>query len=137
MIRRRGGCQFFLDKLSKAVFECANQNDEGAIDILKEMANNLARSAGGCVVNLNLGEHPLVILAGSVWVKGSNPTLVNEFKKLINEYTKMECDVRVLTLPPATGAIVWAYELYTGVFPSDEERNAIVSKISEKLNQIC
>ena len=134
---RLGSGKVNLDKLSKAVFECANLNDEAAIDILKEMANNLARSAGGCVVNLNLGEHPLVILAGSVWVKGSNPTLVNEFKKLINEYTKMECDVRVLTLPPGTGAIVWAYELYTGVFPSDEERNAIVSKISEKLNQIC
>ena len=88
------------------------------------------------VVNLNLGEHPLVILAGSVWVKGSNPTLVNEFKKLINEYTKMECDVRVLTLPPATGAIVWAYELYTGTFPTDEERLSIVNKISDKLSNL-
>ena len=133
---RLGSGKVNLDKLSKAVFECANLNDEAAIDILKEMANNLARSAGGCVVNLNLGEHPLVILAGSVWVKGSNPTLVNEFKKLINEYTKMECDVRVLTLPPATGAIVWAYELYTGTFPTDEERLSIVNKISDKLSNL-
>ena len=69
-----------LERLCKAVFECANQGDEVCIDMLKEMANNLARSAGGCVVNLDLGDNPLVVLAGSVWAKGSNPTLVNEFK---------------------------------------------------------
>lgn len=130
-----GSRQVNLEKICKAVFECANQNDLVCIGLLKEMANNLARSAGGCVVNLNLGDNPLVILAGSVWVKGSNPTLINEFKKLINQYTQKECKVVLLKLPPATGAVVWAFELYTGVFPSDEERERIVSIVEERLNQ--
>ena len=125
-----------LEKLCKAVFECANQNDEVCIGLLKEMANNLARSAGGCVANLELGENPLVVLAGSVWVKGSNPTLVNEFKKLINEYTKKKCNVVILTLPPATGAIVWALELLEGKFPSKEIRMKISNLVSDKYKTI-
>ena len=100
------------------------------------MANNLARSAGGCVVNLELGDNPLVVLAGSVWVKGSNPTLVNEFKRLINIYTKKECNVVILTLPPATGAIVWALELLEGKFPSEEIRMKISSLVSDKYKTI-
>lgn len=124
-----------LEKLCKAVFECANQNDEVCIDMLKEMANNLARSAGGCVQNLDLGDKPLVVLAGSVWVKGSNPTLVNEFKRLINLYTKKECNTVILTLPPATGAIVWAYELLNGKFPTDELRTNISKLVEESLKK--
>lgn len=122
-----------LEKLCKAVFECANKNDEVCLDILKEMANNLARSAGGCVCNLDLGDKPLVVLAGSVWAKGSNPTLVNEFKKLINFYTKKECDVRVLTLPPCVGAINWAFEMYTGHFPTIDEITRLVEVVKEKI----
>lgn len=118
-----------LESICKKVFECANLGDQVCIDLLKEMANNLARSAGGCVVNLNLGDNPIVVLAGSVYAKGSNPTLVEEFKKQINFYTKKECDVRLLTLPPATGAICWAYEMLTNKFPTDEEINKIVCAI--------
>lgn len=125
-----------LTRITKAVFECANLGDQVCIDLLKEMANNLARSAGGCVVNLNLGDNPLVILAGSVWVKGSNPTLVNEFKKLINEYTKKECNVITLMVPPATGAIIWALELALGGWPNEELRNKITKEVEDKLNSI-
>lgn len=130
-----GKRQVNLEKLCKAVFECANQNDEVAIEILKEMANNLARSAGGCVVNLNLGDNPLVVLAGSVWVKGSNPTLVNEFKRLINEYTQKECNVVILTLPPATGAIIWAFELLNGYQPKKEHKERIAKIVQEELEK--
>ena len=109
-----------LHKLTLAVFENANKGDEVCIDLLKEMADNLARSTGGCVVNLNLGENPTIILAGSVWVKGSCPVLIDEFKKKINYYTKKECNVVVLRNPPATGAIIWAMELATNNYPSKE-----------------
>lgn len=122
-----------LERLCKAVFECANQGDEVCIDMLKEMANNLARSAGGCVVNLDLGDNPLVVLAGSVWAKGSNPTLVNEFKILINKYTKKECNVKVLNLPPCVGAICWAFEIYNNKFPTPEEIEKIDNTIKERL----
>lgn len=125
-----------LTKITKAVFECANLGDQVCIDLLKEMANNLARSAGGCVSNLELGDHPLVVLAGSVWVKGSNPTLVNEFKKLINQYTQKECNVIILTVPPATGAIIWALELASGSWPCADLRHTVTNAVIEKLSSI-
>ncbi len=123
-----------LERICKAVFECANQGDEVCLDMLKEMANNLARSAGGCVANLDLGEKPLVVLAGSVWVKGSNPTLIETFKNLICQYTKKNCDIRLLTVPPATGAICWAFELLNNSFPKDDEIKRIVKIVEDKLN---
>lgn len=125
-----------LTLITKAVFECANANDEVCIDLLKEMANNLARSAGGCVVNLNLGEHPLVILAGSVWVKGSNPTLIEEFKRKINFYTQKECNTIVLKVPPATGAIIWALELAEKKWPNEKMREMITAKVETHLKEI-
>lgn len=125
-----------LHEITLAVFENANNGDEVCIDLLKEMADNLARSTGGCVVNLNLGDNPTIILAGSVWVKGSCPVLVEEFKKKINSYTKKECNVVVLRNPPATGAIIWALELATGEYPSLEVRELISKNVTEHLQKI-
>lgn len=125
-----------LHKLTLAVFDNANKGDEVCLDLLKEMADNLARSTGGCVVNLNLGDNPTVILAGSVWVKGSCPVLVEEFKKKINYYTKKECNVVVLKNPPATGAIIWALELATGKYPSQEMKDLISKNVTEFLDKI-
>lgn len=125
-----------LTMITKEVFNGANLGDEVCIDLLKEMANNLARSAGGCVVNLDLGPKPLVIMVGSVFVKGSNDTLVNEFTRLIKEYTKKDCVVTKLIVPPATGAIIWAMELAKGVYPSSEMRMIITSHVETKLKEI-
>ena len=100
------------------------------------MADNLARSTGGCVVNLNLGDNPTIVLAGSVWVKGSNPTLIEEFKKKINFYTKKECNVVVLRNPPATGAIIWAVELAKGEYPDKATRELISNNVTRLLNKI-
>ncbi len=120
--------------LTVACFEEANKGDEVAIELLTEMADNLARSAASAVVRLDLGETPEVVLAGSVYVKGSCPVLVNEVKKRIDMYANKKCDTKVLTVPPATGAIVWAYELATGQFPSLEKRMEFVKTVEEKLN---
>lgn len=125
-----------LHEITLAVFDNANKGDEVCIDLLKEMADNLARSTGGCVMNLNLGDNPTVILAGSVWVKGACPVLVEEFKKKINLYTKKECNVVVLRNPPATGAIIWAVELATGEYPSVEVRELISKNVKALLDKI-
>ena len=119
--------------LTVACFEEANKGDEVAIELLTEMADNLARSAASAVVRLDLGETPEVVLAGSVYVKGSCPVLVNEVKKRIDMYANKKCDTRVLTVPPATGAIIWAYELATGSYPSYEKRMEFVKTVEEVL----
>lgn len=120
--------------LTIACFEEASKGDEVAIEILTNVADNLARSAASAVVRLDLGEHPEVVLAGSVYVKGSCPILVNEVKKRIDLYSNKQCHTNVLTVPPATGAIIWAYELATGEYPSFEKRMEFVKTVEEKLN---
>ena len=120
--------------LTVACFEEANKGDEVAIGILKEMADQLARSISSAVVRLDLGEIPEVVLAGSVYVKGSCPILVDEVKRLVNFYTQRECNTTVLKVPPATGAIIWAYELATGAYPSYEKRQEFVKTVEEALN---
>ena len=119
--------------LTIACFDEANKGDEVAIKILTDMADNLARSAASAVVRLDLGETPEVVLAGSVYVKGSCPILVEEVKKKIDMYANRKCNTFVLTVPPATGAIVWAYELATGEYPSYSKRMEFVKTVEERL----
>ena len=121
--------------ITVACFEEANKGDEVALEILTEMADNLARSAASAVVRLELGENPEVVLAGSVYVKGSCPVLVQETKRRISMYAQKECDVHVMSIPPATGAIVWAYELATGEYPSYTKRMEIVAAVEKKLKE--
>lgn len=125
-----------LGILGIKVFECARKGDEVSLDLLKEMANNLARSAGGCVKSLNFQDGVDVILAGSVWVKGDHPILIETFKEKINEYTKKKCNIIVLTVPPATGAIIWAKELVDGKFPDKSIRELICEKVQAQLEKI-
>ncbi len=134
--KRVSSKQVDLTRITKEVFNGANLGDEVCIDLLKEMANNLARSAGGCVVNLDLGEKPLVVMVGSVFVKGSNDTLVNEFKRLINEYTKKDCNCVKLMVPPATGAVIWAYELAKGKYPSEDIKKKRSGEVEKNLQKI-
>lgn len=121
--------------LTKAIFDEANKGDEVSLEILSKTAENLARSAGGAVVNLKFKDTPQIVLAGSVWVKGACPHMINEFKRFINEFTQRQCDVRVLTVPPATGAIIWALELYRNEFPSLEVRNDIIKQVERELKK--
>ncbi|HPT89448.1 MAG: N-acetylglucosamine kinase [Acholeplasmataceae bacterium] len=121
--------------LTIALFEEANKGDEVAIEILKSTAEQLARSAGGCVVNLDFDSEVEVVLVGSVWVKGSCPILIQEFNRLINLYTNKKCVIKVLEVPPATGAIIWALELATGKFPSLESRQVIINTVANELNK--
>lgn len=125
-----------LTTLTIAVFEGANNGDEVCIDLLKQMADNLARSAGGCVTNLKFNDDVDVVLAGSVWVKGASPILKEEFKKKINEYTKKNCNIVTLLVPPATGAVLWALELANGVFPSEDMRSLVSKNVEKELSRI-
>lgn len=114
--------------LTVACFEEANKGDKVAKEILIAMADNLARSAAGAVVRLDLGETPEVVLAGSVYVKGACPVLVEEVKRRIDLYANKKCDTTVLKIPPALGAIVWGFELaYQEKLTYDERKRLIVA----------
>ncbi|MDD4211909.1 MAG: BadF/BadG/BcrA/BcrD ATPase family protein [Bacilli bacterium] len=118
-----------LTKLTIACFEEASKNDEGALQILKKMADNLARSAGGVVANMKFSNPVNIIMAGSVWVKGSCPVMREEFQRLMEFYTQKKCHFIVLNTPPATGAIIWALELVMGKLPPQHLRDQITSAV--------
>ena len=126
---------FDYNKFTIACFEEANKGDEASIKILEDMGKCLARAAAGAIVELGINDTPEVVLAGSVYVKGSCPILVDTFKAEVNRLTGQECMFNVLQVPPATGAIIWAKELYDKKFPSYEERQEIVAKVVAAMNK--
>lgn len=127
---------FDYNQFTVACFEEANKGDKVAISVLEEIGDCLARNTYGVVTNLSLGDNPEIVLAGSVYVKGSCPILVDTFKKSLNKYTNKECVYNVLQVPPATGAIIWAKEIYDKKFPSFEERQLIIKNVSIALSKI-
>ena len=127
--------KFNYTTLTIACFEEANKGDKVALDILYRMGDNCARSGAGLITNLNFGDEVDACLVGSVWVKGACPHAINTYKQKIQEYTGKKVNVYVLTVPPATGAIVWALELLTGVYPSLEERKRIIDIVSKELDK--
>jgi N-acetylglucosamine kinase-like BadF-type ATPase len=125
-----------LTTLTIACFEEANKQDAVAIKILKNMADNLARSAGGVVSNLSFKEPVHIVMAGSVWIKGSCPVMREAFEDKMAAYTKKQCAFHILQAPPATGAVVWALELVTGSFPEASLRQKITSQVLAQLDAI-
>lgn len=119
-----------------SVFDEASKGDNVSIKILKDVAEALARSVGGAIVNLDFDDDVDVILAGSVWVKGSCKVMLEEFTKLIKEYTKKSCNIIVLQVPPATGAIIWAYELATSKMPTEMVRDRIIQNVKDQLGKL-
>lgn len=115
------------------VFEEAKNGDNVAIQILKNVAKNLALSVGGSIVNLNFKDDVELVLAGSVWVKASNNIMIDEFERLIKHYTKKNIKLIVLKVPPATGAVIWALEIAKKCYPTKEEKSLIIKNVERIL----
>lgn len=122
---------FDYNQLTLACFDEADKGDKVAIDILQTMGHCLAKTVSGCITNMDFGDEPEVVMIGSVYVKPTCHVLNDEFKRRVLEYTKKNCKFKVLEVPPATGAIIWAKELYDGVFPSIEVRKKIIKELED------
>jgi N-acetylglucosamine kinase-like BadF-type ATPase len=121
--------------LTLAVFSEATRGDEVSNDILRQVGENLARSAAGCVVNLDFAQTVEIVLAGSVWVKGASPIMKEAFQNKIIELTKKNCQIIVLSVPPATGAVIWAIELALTKYPDQELRQIVINNVQEQLSK--
>ncbi len=102
-----------LGELGKMVFDAANMNDKTAISILQFVGSELGRSVNGAIKELDFSDRDVieVVLAGSVNVKGSNPSLVNAIKdKVTSSNPDKEFNFIILEQPPVAGAIIWALE---------------------------
>ena len=100
-------------EIGKMVFEAANKGDETAISILEFVGKSLGKSVNGAIHELNFkdGDVIEVVLAGSVNVKGSNPSLVNAIKKEVTDKNPdKKFEFIILQQPPVAGAVIWALQ---------------------------
>lgn len=122
--------------LNRQVFIESDKGDQVSLEILRQIGENTARSAGGVVCNLNFGAQVDVILAGSVWAKGASEVMINEFTKKINEFTKKKCNIIILNIPPATGAVIWAMEIANGKYPTAQLKAKVIENVKKELNRL-
>ncbi|MFA6842856.1 MAG: BadF/BadG/BcrA/BcrD ATPase family protein [Bacilli bacterium] len=112
-------------------FSEANNGDLVAIGILKEIGTTLARTAAGVVTHLDFTDPVEIVMAGSVYVKGSSPILIDTFKEKVLHYVRRECKFILLMAPPVSGAIIWALEMYKDKLPTEETRLRIRSELTK------
>jgi N-acetylglucosamine kinase-like BadF-type ATPase len=115
----------------RVVFEHAEQGDDSAQKILKNMARSLAQGTAGCLQNLKFTkEAPVeIILAGSVWVKPATTLLVDYYQEYLNQLTDLPYSCRRLKIPPGIGAALWALELAHGQSLEPDFRKKIITKM--------
>ncbi|MGB8451602.1 MAG: BadF/BadG/BcrA/BcrD ATPase family protein [Anaerocolumna sp.] len=117
-----------LDKIIVTyLFDAANEKDEVAISIVKDVADQLAKSVSGCMLGLKFNDVPEIVLAGSVWIKSDCPLLLSHFTECINQYTGKKLTPVPLEVIPAAGAILWALELAQNHPATLEQRNIIIN----------
>ena len=97
--------------LIRIMFQAAGKNDQVAMGFFREVAANYA---GGISVMIDEMEFPpeevlYIVLAGSVFVKGENPLLIDSLKEKVREHNPgHNINYVVLEVPPVAGAVFWA-----------------------------
>lgn len=111
IIYQKNFCNNWVD-LSRIPFEAANLGDEVALELLESTGRKSAKSVRGAIRYLDFeGVDEIdIILAGSVYVKGENPALVNAFQQDIRSNVSRKVRFTILQVPPVTGAVLWAFE---------------------------
>ncbi len=100
-----------LSDLNRMLFEAAGQGDAVALRLLQETGEDSAMAIGNLLERLKFpsGEPVDVALAGSVYVKGCNPALVNALEdKAAQLAGGRTLRFTITDRPPVMGAIVWA-----------------------------
>lgn len=107
--------QLIIKDLCKLVFEAANLGDTAALNILREMGHENAKSINGVIKNLNFSSNTIeVVLAGSVYVKGQNSTAIDTMKAETALWNPDKIlSYKILSEPPVMGAVIWALENYS------------------------
>jgi N-acetylglucosamine kinase-like BadF-type ATPase len=105
---------FDIYKLSPLIFEAVIQNDNVAAGILREIAVSYANGISCMIEELKFpcDEELCIVLAGSVFVKGAHPLLVNSLKeKVKNDNADRLITYNLLNVPNVAGAVVWALNM--------------------------
>ena len=111
-----GTCDYM--EFGRLVFDAADQGDEVSLELLDRSGREYARSVQGVLNRLDFGtkDEPLpleLILAGSVFVKGSNPRTADTMLNLLKGWNQARTiTLSKLSAPPVLGAVLWALEPY-------------------------
>jgi N-acetylglucosamine kinase-like BadF-type ATPase len=123
---------FRLGDYNHMLFEAVKQGDAVAAGILREIAANYAGGISGMIEELRFppGEELCVVLAGSVFVKGEHPFLIDSLKERVSIGSPHH-SVRynVLDVPNVAGAVIWALNTHNGM-------NAYREKVCARLKAL-
>ncbi|MES0341253.1 MAG: BadF/BadG/BcrA/BcrD ATPase family protein [Candidatus Humimicrobiaceae bacterium] len=115
LIRKTENGDILIKDLVKLVFSAADKNDGLALEILSGMGQDYGRAINAIIRELNYkncSEIPIV-LAGSLFIKGSNKLAIEELTRIVkNANTDKKIEISVLNLHPVCGAIIWALNNY-------------------------
>jgi N-acetylglucosamine kinase-like BadF-type ATPase len=108
---------FNINKSNPLVFEAVRQNDSVAAGILREMADCYANGIYCMIEELKFppDEELRVVLAGSIFVKGEHPLLVDSLKqKISSDNPDRNITYNLLNVPNVAGAVIWALNALNG-----------------------
>ena len=120
---------FDVYKINRFIFEAVRQNDSVAAGILHEIAESYANGITCMIEELKFppDEELCIVLAGSIFVKGEHPLLVNSLKEKITQKNPgYNTAYNLLNVPNVAGAVIWA-------FNSLNENNGLYDKVCEQL----
>jgi N-acetylglucosamine kinase-like BadF-type ATPase len=126
---------FNITGLAKMLFDAAMKNDKVSLDILRDVGLNYANGIRGMIDELdfnNTDEDLYIIFAGSVFVKGKHPMMIDTIKEKLSE-GNYRCNFKytLLKVPPVAGAVFWALN-NLGV----NDRKACYDKVCAQLNNV-
>lgn len=108
---------FDVDSYCKLLFAAARQNDRVAAEILQSVAAHYADGISGMMEEMAFPKEDdlYVVLAGSVFVKGEHPLLVESLKKKVSrDNPDYHITYTLLDVPTVAGAVIWALNLLGG-----------------------
>jgi N-acetylglucosamine kinase-like BadF-type ATPase len=109
--------EFSLGAYNHMLFEAVKQGDAVAAGILREIAANYAGGISGMIEELRFppDEELCVVLAGSVFVKGEHPFLIDSLKERVSGANPgRRVKFNVLDVPNVAGAVIWALNTHNG-----------------------
>jgi N-acetylglucosamine kinase-like BadF-type ATPase len=116
-------------EILRIMFNCANNGDEVAIEIVNRTSKEMAKSVCGCMRRLNFGYKVDIVLVGSINLKAETPLLLERLAFEISKLTDQKCNFIKLLVPPVYGAILWAHELAYGHPLSNKAKENILNQL--------
>ena len=107
---------FSINTCSHMVFEAVGQNDPVAAGILLEVASNYANGISCLIEELDfpMEDELIIVFAGSVFVKGKHPFLLDSLTaKISSDNPGRNIVCKKLDVPNVAGAVIWALNVFS------------------------